>query len=171
MTASLGNFQNGAFGSNLDGYVYPQFLFNPLRAPTTNDIYPAGTQWLDNSVTPKVIYETTGAGVWVSNSGLVSPTDVTAGASPRVANNRYFKVVFSGVSIGAGLDQTLTITNSTITSASTDIMLSWSGTTSGSALSLKSVVPGAGTVALTFTNGTGATLSNANITVVGWVMS
>jgi hypothetical protein len=126
----------------------------------------------------------TGRGVSVTSSGvavpdyaslaggiLVTPTDVSAGASPLVAANRHFKVVFSGVSIAANADQTLTITNSVITGANTDIMITWSGTTTGSAVSLKSVVPGAGTVALTFTNGVGATTTTSNITVVGWVMN
>lgn len=126
----------------------------------------------------------TGRGISVTSSGvavpdyaslaggiLVTPTDVAAGASPLVANNRHFKVVFNGVSIAANADQTLTITNSVITGVNTDIMISWSGTTTGSAVSLKSVVPGAGTVALTFTNGVGATTTTSNITVVGWVMN
>lgn len=126
----------------------------------------------------------TGRGVSVTSSGvavpdyaslaggiLVTPTDTAAGASPRTASNRHFKVEFSGVSIAANADQTLTITNTVITGASTDIMISWSGATTGSAVSLKSVVPGAGTVALTFTNGVGATTTTANIQVVGWVMN
>ncbi len=126
----------------------------------------------------------TGRGISVTSSGvtvpdiaslaggiLVTPTDVSAGASPLVANNRHFKVVFSGVSIAANADQTLTITNSVITGANTDIMITWSGTTTGSAVSLKSVVPGAGTVALTFTNGVGATTTTSNITIVGWVIN
>jgi fibronectin-binding autotransporter adhesin len=126
----------------------------------------------------------TGRGVSVTSSGvsvpdyaslaggiLVTPTDVAAGASPQVAANRHFKVVFNGVSIAANADQTLTITNSVITGANTDIMITWSGTTTGSAVSLKSVVPGAGTVALTFTNGVGATTTTSNITIVGWVIN
>lgn len=71
MTAALGNFQNGSYGSNLDAFVYPQFLSDPLRAPTAQDIYPAGTRWLDNSVNPKRIYETSGAGDW--DTGGVQP--------------------------------------------------------------------------------------------------
>jgi len=126
----------------------------------------------------------TGRGLSVTSSGvaipdiaslaggiLVTPTDTAAGASPRTASNRHFKVEFSGVSIAANADQTLTITNTIITGANTDIMLSWSGATTGSAVSLKSVVPGAGTVALTFTNGVGATTTTANIQVIGWVMN
>ncbi len=126
----------------------------------------------------------TGRGVSVTSSGvtipdfaslaggiLVTPTDTAAGASPRTASNRHFKVEFSGVSIAANADQTLTITNTIITGATTDIMYSWSGTTTGSAVSLKSVVPGAGTVAFTFTNGVGATTTTANIVITGWVMN
>lgn len=126
----------------------------------------------------------TGRGLSVTSSGvtvpdiaslaggiLVTPTDVSAGASPLTANNRHFKVVFNTVSIAASADQALTITNSTITGVNTDIMFTWSGTTTGSAVSLKSIVAGAGTVTLTFTNGAGATTSTSNITVIGWVMN
>lgn len=102
---------------------------------------------------------------------LVTPTDVAAGASPQVANNRHFKVVFNAVSIAASAVQALVITNSTITGASTDIMYSWSGTTAGSAVSLSSVVNAAGQSTLTFTNGVGATTTTSNITVIGWVMN
>lgn len=110
---------------------------------------------------------------FLSNVGgiKVTPTDVAAGASPQVANNRFFKVVFNTISIAAGADQALTITNSTITGASTDIMITWSGTTTGSAVSLKSAVPAAGSVTLTFTNGAGSTTTTSNITVIGWVLN
>lgn len=108
-----------------------------------------------------------------SNVGgiLVTPSVVAAGASPQVANNRHFDVTFSGVSIAAAADQTLTITNSTISGAATSIMLTMSGATTGSALSIKSITPGAGTVAIVVTNGTGATTSTANIRFIGWVMN
>lgn len=72
MTASLGNFQNGSYGSNLDSFVYPQLLSDPMRAPTVNDIFSAGTRWVDNSVNPKIIYETTGAGNWYSGTGGIT---------------------------------------------------------------------------------------------------
>ncbi len=102
---------------------------------------------------------------------LVTPTDVAAGASPQTASNRHFKVVFNTVSIAASADQALTITNAEIAGASTDVMITWSGTTTGSAISLKSAVPAAGSITLTFTNGAGATTSTSNITVIGWVMN
>lgn len=102
---------------------------------------------------------------------LVTPTDVAAGASPQTANNRHFKVVFNTVSIAASADQALVITNAEITGVNTDIMYTWFGTTTGSAVSLKSVVNAAGQSTLTFTNGAGATTSTSNITVIGWVMN
>src|SRR5271154_3595613 len=65
MTASLGNTAGGTpFATGVDAFVYPQFIGYALRAPTTQDIYNPGTRWQDNSVTPAVIYETTGAGNW-----------------------------------------------------------------------------------------------------------
>ena len=125
----------------------------------------------------------TGVGVSVTSSGVtvadvlsnvggikVTPTDVGAGASPQTANNRHFKVVFNSVSIAAGATQALVINNSLITGASTDIMYTWFGTTTSSAVSLSSVVNAAGQSTLTFTNGTGAATTSSNITVIGWVM-
>jgi hypothetical protein len=108
----------------------------------------------------------------LSNVGgiKVTPTDVTAGATPLTASNRHFRVIFSGVSIAAGADQVLVITNTLVTGSTTDVMLSWFGTTTSSAVSLKSVVNSANTITMTFTNGTGATTTTSNITVIGWVM-
>lgn len=126
----------------------------------------------------------TGAGVSITSSAVtvpdllsnvgglkVTPTAVVAGASPQTANNRHFQVIFSGVSIAANADQSLVVSNSTITGVNTQILYSWSGTTTGSAVSLKSVVNGAGSSTLTFTNGVGATTTTANIVVVGWILN
>lgn len=99
-------------------------------------------------------------------SGLVlTPTVVTAGASPQVANGRVGSVTFSGVSIVAASTQTFTITNSSITGAGTLLLISMVGATTGSALTIQSIVNSAGSTAITVTNGTGsATPSVANIT-------
>ena len=53
---------NNPVGPNVPSQ--PQFLYGQRRIPTTLDIWPAGTQWQYIGVTPSVIYETTGAGVW-----------------------------------------------------------------------------------------------------------
>jgi hypothetical protein len=107
-------------------------------------------------------------------SGIVTtPTVVAAGASPQVANGRVFVVTFSGVSIASGASQTLVITNSSITGSTTDISLTWSGATAGSALSIASVTPSAGSLSIVMTNGTSATMvtSVANITFTGIVLN
>ena len=74
MTAPMFNNQNGAFGNLVDGYVYPQFL-NWNRAPTSQDIYPAGTRVQNNAVSPPIIYSTSGAGNW--DTGGVEPATST----------------------------------------------------------------------------------------------
>jgi hypothetical protein len=74
MTAALSNIPNGPFATGVDGYVYPQFLGIPKRAPTTLDIYQPGTRWQDNSVSPPVIYQTTGAGNWIVDTNAPATT-------------------------------------------------------------------------------------------------
>lgn len=86
-------------------------------------------------------------------------------ASPVVLNSRAGQVVFTTVSIAADADLTLTITNSSITGSSTQIIYSMSGATSGSALSIKSVTNTAGSSAIVITNGTGATTTTSDITL------
>lgn len=92
-------------------------------------------------------------------------TATGAAASPVVLNSRAGQVVFTSVNIAAAADLTLTMTNSSITSSSTQVIYSWSGATTGAALSMKSVTPGSGTIAFVVTNGTGATTSTSNITL------
>lgn len=269
MTAPLGNFQNSVYGSDLDAFVYPQML-SWNRAPSTQDIYNPGTRIQNNAVSPPVIYVTTGAGVWYTDSGgaltltsltVVGPSTLTgttnintsgagvtsigtggtgatnvgnatgntavtgsltastgliataggvtataggvtataggvtatlgnitatngnfvgstagtgflfnantasgAAPGPVVLNSRAGAVTFTGVSIAAAADLTLTITNSAITGASTQVVVFMAGSTTGSAPSIKSVTPSAGSLAIVVTNGTGATTTTANIT-------
>lgn len=89
MTSALNNIaQGGAFAGGVDPYVYPQFIGYALRAPSTQDIYNPGVRWQDNSVSPPVIYETTGSGLWYSGSGggeiltsltVIGPSVLTGG--------------------------------------------------------------------------------------------
>lgn len=102
---------------------------------------------------------------------LNSPTATGAAASPLVLNGRSGQAIFSSVSIAAAADLTLTITNSAITGAATQVIYSLSGTTSGSALSIKSVTNSAGSSAIVVTNGTGATTSVSDITLTFLVLN
>lgn len=84
MTASLFNNNNGAFGNVIDGVVYPQ-LIPAYRAPTSQDIYPAGTRWVDSSVTPALLYETVGGGDW--DTGGVQPATTTTYGTVLLTDN------------------------------------------------------------------------------------
>lgn len=102
-----------------------------------------------------------------SGSGFVTnPVVGTTGGSPITANGRIVAATFTGVSIAAGATQSLVITNSAVTVSTQIGLTSWSGATAGAALTLQSVVNAAGTSTFTFTNGTGATTSVANITII-----
>lgn len=82
MTSALFNQQGGNFANVVDGYVYPQFL-SAMRAPTSQDIYPPGTRWLDASVNPRIIYETSGAGDW--DTGGVQPATTSTFGTVKLA--------------------------------------------------------------------------------------
>ena len=114
------------------------------------------------------------SGVSTLTGGInTAPTVVAAGASPLTSNNRTGQVTFSGVSIASGASQAFVINNSTITGAGTVILYGWFGATAGSALSIQSVVNGAGISTITMTNGTSATMVTdvANITFVYEVLN
>lgn len=61
MAAPFGSYPFDAAG--IDLFAHPLFI-NWNRAPTTNDIYNAGTRIQDNSVNPPIIYQTVGMGIW-----------------------------------------------------------------------------------------------------------
>ncbi|MCL5071997.1 MAG: hypothetical protein M1308_14060, partial [Actinobacteria bacterium] len=88
-----------------------------------------------------------------------------AGASPVTLDGLSGIVTFTGISIAAGATQTITINNSSVGGSSTRVLYWWEGATTGSALSLQSMVPSAGAMAFTFTNGAGATTSTADIKI------
>jgi hypothetical protein len=99
-----------------------------------------------------------------AGTGLVLPVGTASGATPQVVDARVGSVTFTGISIAAAADLTLVLTNSTITGASTRVMLTMSGSTTGSAPSIKSITPSAGSLSIVVTNGTGATTTTADIT-------
>jgi hypothetical protein len=126
----------------------------------------------------------TGRGIDITSSGVtvpdllsnvggikVTPTSVTAGATPQACNNRHGQVIFSGVSIAAGATQAFVIQNSTIAGASTIVQYSMYGATTGSAPVIQSVVNAAGQSTITVMNGTGLTTTTANLTFVFWVLN
>lgn len=59
--------------AGIDLAAHPLFI-SANRAPTSNDIYNPGTRWLDGSVSPKVIYQTTGGGTWEQGGNAIATT-------------------------------------------------------------------------------------------------
>lgn len=72
MPAPFGSFPFDAAG--IDNFAHPLFIGDAMRAPTTQDIQNPGTRWQDNSVSPPVIYETTGAGNWYTGGNAEATT-------------------------------------------------------------------------------------------------
>jgi len=129
MTAPLFNNSNGAFANVVDGYVYPQFIGYANRAPTTQDIYPPGTRWQDNSVNPAVIYQTTGAGVWYSDaSSGGSFTSLTVTGTTTLTGTTNINTSGSAVTtIGTGGTGAVNIGNATGNTAVTGSLTASTG--------------------------------------------
>lgn len=127
------------------------------------------------TATPSVTSIATVTGLSASTSGagitLNTPTNTGVASGPVILNARAGQVVFTSVSIAAAADLTLTITNSAITGSSTQVICDISGATTGSAISVKSKTPSAGSLALVITNGTGATTTTSDITVTFLVLN
>jgi hypothetical protein len=101
-----------------------------------------------------------------SGTGVTLPVVTASGAASGTVNcnGRVGSVTFTGVSIAAAADLTLTMGNTSVAGASTRLVWSMSGSTTGSAPSVKSYTPSANQVVWVVTNGTGATTTTANIT-------
>jgi hypothetical protein len=101
-----------------------------------------------------------------AGKGLVFPVATGSGASPGpvTSNGRQGSVTFTGLSIAGGAVLALTMSNSSITGAATQILYTLVGATTGAALTIQSVVNSAGSSVITIANGTGATTTTANIT-------
>lgn len=123
------------------------------RAPTTLDVQPAGTQWMDGSVTPKVIYETSGAGVWnpttSGGAGVFTSLTVTPGPT-SITGTTGINTSGAGVTtINTGGTGALNLGNATGNTAVTGAL--------GATTSLS-----AGT---TVTAGTGVIITTGNLSV------
>lgn len=111
--------------ANTSNQPLTSFAVNPVtlppfipanRAPLTTDIQNAGSRWQDNSVTPPVIYVTTGGGVWVVEVAGTGDIDFITGNSGSVvtptAGN--VNIVGNGTSVntsGSGSTLTISVSN------------------------------------------------------------
>lgn len=141
-----------------------------ITSTTGNIVATAGAVNAGTTMTATAGDITATNGNFVSSAagkGLQFNANTATGAAPGpvVLNSRAGQVIFTGVSIAAAADLTLTITNSAITGATTQVIYSMSGSTTGSAPSIKSVTNSAGSSAIVVTNGTGATTTTEDITL------
>lgn len=82
MTTPFGSYPFD--GSGVDNFSHPLFI-NANRAPTSNDIKSPGTRWQDSSVSPPLIYSTSGAGNW--DTGGVEPATTTTYGTVILTDN------------------------------------------------------------------------------------
>jgi hypothetical protein len=171
-------FSPGSVNYTMGGGYNPENVEVPTfqnRAPTVSDInWPLGKRWIYPGVGEFTLENLVNvSGITTASWGLGAsvPLVVAAAASPQVANARLSSVTFSGVSIAAGATQTFVITNSTVSSASSVITTDYYGVTAGSAISIVSITPSAGSISIVVTNGAGATTDTANLTFVTTVLS
>jgi hypothetical protein len=162
-TLPLGTTAVGISGTVLTGVTSSDPIFS--SSPSVTGSLTAGT-----TLTASSGAVTATNGNFVSSSsgkGLLLNSPSTSGTAsfPVIVNGRSGRATFTAVSIPANKDLTLTITNSSITSASTQILVSMSGATTGSALSIKRKTASPGSIAIVVTNGVGAVTSIADIQI------
>lgn len=84
MASPFGSFPYDAAGIDLNSH--PLFI-KANRAPTSNDVYSPGTRWMDDSVSPKALYETVGGGTWQQNNLTLSTDGTFAAATDSTASS------------------------------------------------------------------------------------
>jgi len=90
----------------------------------------------------------------------------TAGGSPQICNGQRGQALFTGVTVAAtGTTQTLTITNSSVTATSTCLVQPITAFTAGSGVAVATVVPSAGSLAVTLVNAGSTTNAVTTVTL------
>ena len=150
-------------------FSLPAVITAPGSLATTTTLAAGTTLTAGTTITATLGNITATNGNLVSSTagkGLLFAANTSSGtaAGGVTLNSRAGQAVFTTVSIAAAADLTLVLTNSAISASTTQIIYSWFGATTGSALSIKSVVNAAGSSTIVMTNGTGATTSTSNIT-------
>lgn len=137
MPAPFGSYPYDASG--IDLFAHPLFI-NAMRAPSTNDIYNPGTQWMDGSVSPKVIYQTVGGGVWPAIGGAGTFTTLavtglsTLGALTQAGTASLNATGAAVTTIGTGGTGAVNIGNATGNTAITGDLVVTETITSGTGI-------------------------------------
>lgn len=106
-----------------------------------------------------------------TGAGLVLPAGTASGTTTSTLNARVGTVTVTTPNIAAGASVTMTIANTTITGAATQVLYSLVGGTTGAALSVQSVTNSANQSAVVIQNGTGATTNTASLTLTFIVLN
>lgn len=121
---SIGFVSSDSLNNLTDLYQRPVTI-QAQRIPTTNDIYPDNTTWMDQSVFPHVRYVTVGSGVWANAAAPAFTSlrvvgDITTTAGNVIINGAGKQLRVHG---GAATDfiGTSTLVAGTVTIANTNI--------------------------------------------------
>lgn len=145
------------------GYMGVDFNQNPptflgSRAPNSGDVANPGSQWVDQSVTPPVLYETPGQGIWTQTSGAINTINGTANQITASTTNGVTTLSTPATFVAPGsitaASGAITATNGNIvrgTAGNKDVYTSVASTTTAGANSAGTVtlVGGTATIATT----------------------
>lgn len=138
--------------AGVDNYAHPVFM-TFYRVPTSQDIYPPGTQVMYDAGSSKSLYETTGGGNWIQLADADGPIQNVLGTANQITSTVSSGVATlslpSAITAPGSLTTTTTLTGGTGVTATTGNI---------------SATVGAVSAATTVTGGTGVTATTGNIT-------
>ena len=172
LVSGAGHYALGIDNSDSDNFVLS--ASGALGTSNVATFTSAGALTTTTSVTATTSITATLGNITATNGNFVGSTAGTgvsfnvvtaSGAASGTVNcnGRVGQVTFTSVSIAAAADLTLTMGNTSIAGASTVLLWSMKGATTGSALSVKSTTPSANQYIWVITNGTGATTTTADL--------
>lgn len=171
MSSGVNTVSSDPLGALTNQYQRPIFIPGALRAPTTNDVQPAGTQWLYLNAGSPLIYETTGAGVWTLNNASTSSLNTLTGDSGGAITPSSNNITLAGTAneittTGSGSTITWTIPSTFIAPGS---IASTTTLTAGSSLTVTTSATIGTTLGVTGTSTLAATtiVGAANINASG----
>jgi len=106
-----------------------------------------------------------------AGTGLLFNPTTTSGTTTATLNGRCGKITITTPTINAGATFTFTITNSSVTSSSTQILYGLTGGTTGSAITIQSVTNSASTSAVVIQNASAVTNSTGSLVLTFLVIN
>lgn len=126
--------QNPLAYTGINPYVNPSFL-TWQRVPTTSDIYPAGTRVINEATSARLIYQTSGSGIWHLMATGSSELDTLSGDSGIAVPD-----ALSDIEIAGGTNITTSASGSTVTVSLSGTVAVANGGTSSTSFNTNGVV-------------------------------